>query len=1318
MSLVHSAIVLRRIGATSSTRNVFASALVAFAASSAMLGTALLPLPAAAAGPVVSEAGMPDAVVPASSRPGGMLLNSDVLTVMVELTDRPASLVYADSLNTSIASAGGSFSSLSKPAQDAVIGAAVSAAKVQVSRIEAAQKALLPTLTSMAYGGKIVFRTKSVYNGISMYATRGQLAALAKLQGVKAVHIQTPKSHSAATDIDFLGARSAWTKITPNSPFGLHGENIKLADIDTGLDYIHTNFGGPGTPAAYASITDTGPVPNPYFPSFKVPGGYDFAGDAYDANQPPGTGHDPVPDTNPMDANGHGTGTASLAAGLGVAANGSTFVGVYDNATDIASLKISPGFAPKAFLYPLRVFGKTGSTNLVVQALDWAIDPNGDGNLADHMDVVNMSLGADDGYPDDPDAVAASNAGAVGAIVVSAAGNAGDSYYIVSSPSVGSGTMSVAATFNNTGGFFFDSNVTANSPPAIAGQKYNSIYGSPSPHVAVGGLAGNVVYANPHTGSADGVSPLLNAAAMPGNICLIDRGTIGFANKVALCQSAGAIATVVVQSVAGSGTPNPIVMSLVGPPTSSIPAVMIGLNEGAAIKAQLDPITGTGANVTINNDNGFVSLVSTAADTLPTYSSRGPRLGDSMLKPDISAPAEVVGVATALTGSNVSSFNGTSSATPHVSGIMALLRELHPTWSVQELMALAMNTATHDLFVGPSTGAGAQWTTSRVGAGRIDVINASTANVVAYNQTDPGLIDVSFGIVEVPVASSATLSKTIVVVNKGSAAVTYNVTYVDVSPVAGATFTVGSGSPVTVAVGGTATIPVTFAATGNLLKHVRDAAATVNLPSARQWLTEKTGYAVLTPTAGPEPTLRVALYASPKPVSSMHATATVPGAGPGQFNVGLAGSPVNTGNVFNTANQDIVSLVKPFELQYASPLISAPTPPTDTNVIKYAGVTSDFIERGASPQNTVLTFLLEGFGNASMPSLPSTDKEINISIDGGVTFNYLIYLSSAANGADPSNVYTPVIIDFNAGVAFSRFRTNGLSPATNDTNIYNNSLLTMPILATDIGLLGAGNVTQLVYDVATFDRANNQVDDTGPLHYDLANPGIDAQGGNLDPFFYLDLPATTIPVTFNGANLLANNSIGMILAHMHNGTGVHTDSVMFAAPVLQSAVSRKVHGAAGTFDLPLSAVPTNPTTEPRIGPAQTLVFTFDKPVNAATVTVTEGTATAAAPTFSGNDVIVNLSGVSNVQYVTVTLSNVSSADGSSGGTGAVRVGYLGGDVNQNRVVSLADLVLVNAQLAHLVTASNYLKDVNASGTLSLADYLIVNNLLAKALPAP
>jgi len=209
------------------------------------------------------------------------------------------------------------------------------------------------------------------------------------------------------------------------------------------------------------------------------------------------------------------------------------------------------------------------------------------------------------------------------------------------------------------------------------------------------------------------------------------------------------------------------------------------------------------------------------------------------------------------------------------------------------------------------------------------------------------------------------------------------------------------------------------------------------------------------------------------------------------------------------------------------------------------------------------------------------------------------------------------------------------------------------------------------------------------------------RNANLDPDWLrigTDIVSGSTPPTFNAAFSLSGTTA--------------------TAPVVQSALSRRVHGGAGTFDLPLSAVTTNPTTEPRQGPAQTIVFTFDKPINAATATITEGTATAGVPTFSGSNVIVGLTGVNNQQYVTIALTNVASSDGGTGGSGSVRLGFLVGDVNQNRVVTLADLGLVNAQLAQTVTAANYLKDVNASGTLSLADKGITNANLTKALPAP
>src|SRR5205814_479309 len=104
-------------------------------------------------------------------------------------------------------------------------------------------------------------------------------------------------------------------------------------------------------------------------------------------------------------------------------------------------------------------------------------------------------------------------------------------------------------------------------------------------------------------------------------------------------------------------------------------------------------------------------------------------------------------------------------------------------------------------------------------------------------------------------------------------------------------------------------------------------------------------------------------------------------------------------------------------------------------------------------------------------------------------------------------------------------------------------------------------------------------------------------------------------------------------------------------------------------------------TEPRAGPTQTVVFTFDKAVVGGSANVLEGVAVAGTPSFSGSEMVVPLSGVSSFQYVTVSVSSVAAADGGTGGNGLVRIGYLLGDVSQNRVVTLSDLGQVNAQTA-------------------------------------
>ncbi len=121
--------------------------------------------------------------------------------------------------------------------------------------------------------------------------------------------------------------------------------------------------------------------------------------------------------------------------------------------------------APKAELYALRVFGCEGSTDLTDQAIEWAMDPNGDGDLSDHLDVINMSLGSDFGSEYDTSAVAANNAAQAGVVVVASSGNAGDVYYVTGAPASARYAISVASSVDASA-VFSGFEVTANTAPS------------------------------------------------------------------------------------------------------------------------------------------------------------------------------------------------------------------------------------------------------------------------------------------------------------------------------------------------------------------------------------------------------------------------------------------------------------------------------------------------------------------------------------------------------------------------------------------------------------------------------------------------------------------------------------------------------------------------------------------------------------------------------------------------------------------------------------------------------------------------------------
>jgi len=171
------------------------------------------------------------------------------------------------------------------------------------------------------------------------------------------------------------------------------------------------------------------------------------------------------------------------------------------------------------------------------------------------------------------------------------------------------------------------------------------------------------------------------------------------------------------------------------------------------------------------------------------------------------------------------------------------------------------------------------------------------------------------------------------------------------------------------------------------------------------------------------------------------------------------------------------------------------------------------------------------------------------------------------------------------------------------------------------------------------------------------------------------------------------------------------------APVVpQSAFSRKTHGAAGTFDVPLPFT-GNVGVECRSGGATNdyqMIINFMNSVTVTGASVTSGTSSMSSFSVSGSQVTVNLTGVTNAQTITVMLFDVN--DGTHMSNVAVSMGVLVGDVNGNAVVNASDVSLTKSQVGQAVSGSNFREDVNANGTISATDVAQVKAEVGTALP--
>jgi serine protease AprX len=169
--------------------------------------------------------------------------------------------------------------------------------------------------------------------------------------------------------------------------------------------------------------------------------------------------------------------------------------------------------------------------------------------------------------------------------------------------------------------------------------------------------------------------------------------------------------------------------------------------------------------------------------------------------------------------------------------------------------------------------------------------------------------------------------------------------------------------------------------------------------------------------------------------------------------------------------------------------------------------------------------------------------------------------------------------------------------------------------------------------------------------------------------------------------------------------------------LLTGALSRTTQGGAGTFDinLPLSG---EPGVECRsTGGIYTQVYTLDNNVVSGSAAVTSGTGTiSGSPTFSGHTMTVNLVGVTDVQRITITLTNVTDEFSQVLPPTSVNMNVLIGDVNGNKSVNAADVALVKSQVNQAVTGSNFRDDVNGDGLISNGDVTLTKSRLGNGVP--
>jgi minor extracellular serine protease Vpr len=547
-------------------------------------------------------------------------------------------------------------------------------------------------------------------NAVAVQLNGTPLATIAAAPMVQSAEYNALYYPNLSESYKIINASDAWAAAGGRATAGA---GIKIGDIDTGIDETHPFFDPtgfsypPGFPKCDAADSASHHEDQDCnYVSEKVIVAKVF----YNKARQQGLDAQAIQD--------HGTHTAGIAAGV----TGKTAV---VNGVEIDDMS---GIAPGAWLGNYNVF-PGGVLNArsedILNAVDAAIE--------DGMDVLNLSLGGTYHGNNDLLAMGLDNAVDAGVVVAVSAGNEGPGQGTLGSPGRARKIITVGASTNQ---HFVGQPFTY---PAGGGTTIGAAVGDfPALPTASYDLF------DTHSNGCTSVDP-----GASGKLAIIDRGVCTFSTKVRNAIAAGAVGVLVINNVAG----DPTAMAKDGGGGDDLPAVMIGLNEGAALRASGETTASAVAT--------FEEFITTNKDILAGFSSQGPTAVDFAVKPDLTSVG--VNVLSSITcvgkpdtcpgdGTGWAFFSGTSMSAPHIAGSAAVLLQLNSDWSPAQVKSALVNHA--DLVIkDAATGLHDVGPTAQ-GAGRENLSVAADATT----WLDP--VSASFGRVTVghPTSFTITLS--------------------------------------------------------------------------------------------------------------------------------------------------------------------------------------------------------------------------------------------------------------------------------------------------------------------------------------------------------------------------------------------------------------------------------------------------------------------------------------------------------------------------------------------------------------------------------